>query len=79
MLYQKDLFGTCVFVERSLSSGSVVRLRLEPVGEAEVRVLEYHRQAAGQTRFKRISHEEGKVQSYADLNLSLAFEVVFGL
>ena len=79
MLYQKNLFDNCVFVERALSSGSVVRLRLEPVGEAEVRVLEYHRQAAGQTRFKRISHEEGKVQSYASLNLSLAFEIVFGL
>ena len=52
---------------------------LEPVGAGEVRILEYHRKAAKQERFKRLPQEEGKVRMYASLNLSLRFEALFNI
>lgn len=77
MVYQGHLFDKAVMVERTLSTGTVLRLKLEPLGEGKVRVLEYHRKGFLHERFKRQKDEEGKVFVFADLGLSQSYHALF--
>lgn len=76
--YQGHLFDKSMMVERTLSTGSIVRLKLEPLGEAKVRVLEYYRKGFLHDRFKRCKEEEGKVFAFADLRLEQSYQSLFG-
>ena len=44
-VFQNDLFSSARMVERTLETGTVLRLKLEPLPGERVRVLEYHRKA----------------------------------
>ncbi len=47
-VFQDHLFSPARVVERTLASGTVIRLKLEPLPREWVRVLEYHRKALGE-------------------------------
>lgn len=72
-------FDKSTYVERETSTGNVVRLKLEPVGDEQVKVLEYHRKQVGAREFKRVRSEEGVVYPFRSLNLDERFEDLFGL
>jgi hypothetical protein len=74
---QGHLFDKTVLVERTLSTGSVVRLKLEPLANNRVKVLEYYRKGFLSDRFKRHIEEEGKVFPFEDLNLSESYARLF--
>lgn len=74
---QPTLFDASRLVERRLVSGVTVRLRLEPLPGAKVRVLEYHRRGHDEARWQRRSEEEGRTCAYSALGIDLAFEEVF--
>ena len=76
---QVHLFDRSVVVERVTSLGTTVRLKLEPVGENKVKILEYHRKHKGKEGFKRVKAEEGVVLPFAQLNLSESYEDLFPL
>lgn len=76
---QPDLFSGTQVLERTLpSSGTVVRLRLRPVGGHHVRVEEAARRPLGRTRFEPWPDEEGRVVAFARLGFGVAYEAVFG-
>ncbi len=77
MIYQGHLFDKSVMVERTLSTGTVLRLKLEPLGEGKVRVLEYHRKGFLSDRFKRLPQEEGKIFALLDLGLNQSYQALF--
>ena len=56
-----------------------MRLKLEPVGDERVKVLEYHRKQVGSRDFRRVRNEEGLVYPFASLGLAERFEDLFGL
>ena len=74
----RHLFDQSTFVERETSTGNVVRLKLEPVGSEQVRILEYHRKQVGAREFKRVKGEEGAVYPFASLGLAESFDELFG-
>ncbi|MCA9836368.1 MAG: hypothetical protein KC422_05615 [Trueperaceae bacterium] len=78
MVFQGHLFDKNVMVERTLSTGTVVRLKLEPLGDGRVKVLEYYRKGHLHDRFKRHSDEEGKVFQFAELGLLQTYDHLFG-
>ncbi len=75
--FQDNLFSSARMVERTLPSGTVLTLLLEPLPERRVRVLEYHRRAPGE-RWQRLREEEGRTLRYEQLKLNHAFTEVFG-
>ncbi len=77
LIQQGHLFDKSILVERTLSTGSIVRLKLEPLEGQKVKVLEYYRKGFLSDRFKRHSEEEGKVFAFADLNLAQSYEALF--
>ena len=79
MQEQRHLFEKTTFVERSTALGTSIRLKLEPLAEQQVKILEYYRKAKGGSQFKRIKSEEGKVIAYAKLGFKEGFEELFGL
>ena len=76
---QVHLFDRSVVVERVTSLGSTVKLKLEPIEEHKVKILEYHRKTKGKESFKRVKAEEGVVLPFAQLNLSESYEDLFPL
>ncbi len=77
LIQQGHLFDKSIMVERTLSTGSIVRLKLEPLEGQKVKVLEYYRKGFLSDRFKRHSEEEGKVFAFGDLKLPQSFEALF--
>lgn len=75
---QPSLFDASRLVERRLRSGVTVRLRLEPLAGAHVRVLEYRRRSRDDARWQRRPEEEGRTCAFTALGLNLAFAEVFG-
>jgi len=75
---QPGLFDASRLVERRLASGVTVRVRLEPLSDDRVRVLEYRRRARDEGRWQRRPGEEGRTCPYGALGLGLPFEDVFG-
>ena len=75
-VFQDDLFSSARVVERTLSHGTVLRLKLEPLPGERVRVLEYHRKAPGE-RWGRVLEEEGRTLRYDQLRLSPSFADLF--
>ena len=65
-------------VERTLPSGTVLRLLLEPLPGERVRVLEYHRRVPNE-RWQRLHEEEGRTLRYEQLKLSCVFAEVFSM
>lgn len=74
---QPSLFDRSRLVERRLSSGAIVRLRLEPLPAGRVKVVEYRRRGHEDARWQRRPGEEGRVCPFAALGLDLPFEDVF--
>ncbi len=64
-------------MERRLASGATVRVRLEPLTNRRVRILEYHRRSHDERRWERRAAEEGRVVPFAVLGLGLPFEAIF--
>jgi hypothetical protein len=75
-VFQDDLFSSARLVERTLSNGTVLRLKLEPLPGERVKVLEYHRKAPGE-RWQRLSEEEGRTLPYDQLKLPRSFADLF--
>ncbi|MEJ2667179.1 MAG: hypothetical protein P8Z81_08805 [Deinococcales bacterium] len=69
--------GGSRLVERRLSSGVTVQLRLEPLPGERVRVTEYRRRAKDAARWKRRREEEGRTCAFEALALELPFEALF--
>ena len=76
---QPRLFDKSVMVEKVTSLGSTVRLKLEPLGEHKVKIVEYHRKHKGKEVFKRVKSEEGGVVPFAQLGLAGSYEALFPL
>ena len=74
-VFQDPLFSPERTVQRTLASGTVLRLVLEPL--SGVRVLEYHRRAPGGV-WGQLREEEGRVLSYAKPKLTQTFAEVLG-
>lgn len=67
-----------VTVERTLeSTGSTIRVVLEPLPERQVLIVEYRRRRKPEGRFERVRGEEGKSVPYDLLNLEQDFEALF--
>ena len=77
IVQQGHLFNKTVLVERELSTGSVLRLKLEPLEGKKVRVVEYYRKGFLSEKFKRNHGEEGKVFAFEDLRLNESFSALF--
>lgn len=77
IVQQGNLFDKSILVERTLSTGSILRLKLEPLENRQVKVLEYYRKGFLSDKFKRHKDEEGKVFGFAELNLNESFEALF--
>ena len=74
---QPSLFDPSRTVERRLPSGSIVRLRLEPLADEHVKVLEYLRRTHDGARWERRADEEGRSYPLASLGLGLTFGTLF--
>ncbi len=74
---QPSLFDASRTVERELPTGVTVRLRLEPLADQRVRVIEYRRKVRAGARWERRAGEEGRVYALASLGLELPFEAIF--
>lgn len=75
VVFQDGLFDPSRTVERTLESGNLVRLRLEPVGDARVRILEYYRKAG--SGWHRCPEEEGRLVLYSQLKLRQGYGELF--
>lgn len=68
-----------VTFERQTSLGTVIRGSVEPVGDDEVRILEYYRKPRHSSQFRRFKREEGVVVPFAQLGVDKSFEDFFNL
>ncbi|MDA0699611.1 MAG: hypothetical protein O3A02_00160 [bacterium] len=76
---QPDLFSGTQVLERTLSgSGTVVRLRLRPLGAGRVRIEEAARRGAQQSVFEAWPTEAGRVVAFERLGFGVAYAEVFG-
>jgi hypothetical protein len=76
---QPDLFSGTQTLERTLpASGTVVRLRLRPLGGGRVRVEEAVRRHVGQARFEPWPDEEGRVVAFERLGFADRYDAIFG-
>jgi len=75
-VFQDDLFSNTRVVQRTLQNGTVLRLKLEPLPGARVRVLEYYRRRVGE-RWQRVKEEEGRELAYGQLKLRESFVDLF--
>ena len=76
---QPDLFSGTQTLERTLpASGTVVRMRLRPLGDGRVRVEEAVRRLAGHARFEPWPDEEGRVVAFERLGFAARYDAVFG-
>lgn len=74
---QLGLFDPTRTVERRLDSGVTVRVRLEPLPDQRVRVVEYLRRAKDAGAWQRRHAEEGRVYHCDALGFDLAFHDIF--
>lgn len=75
---QGDLFSGTQVVQRTLAhSGSRVRLRLAPLGDGRVRVVEAYRRVPGARGFEPWPEEAGRETDFARLHLGLTYEELF--
>lgn len=74
---QPSLFDPSRTVERRLTSGATVRVRLEPLPDERVKVLEYLRRTRDSARWERRTLEEGRTYRFASLGLGLPFHDIF--
>lgn len=76
------MFDKSVVTERTLSTGSIIRVKIEPVktttGQRQVRILEYYRKALHKDKFKRDRQQEGQIVRFEDLHLPESYEQLFG-
>lgn len=76
---QPDLFSGTQVLQRTLpASGTVVRLRLRPLGDGRVRVEEAVRRVAGAVHFEPWPGETGREVAFDRLGFSIAYRDVFG-
>lgn len=67
-----------VLVERTVeTTGSTIRLLLEPLPNGQVLIVEYRRRRSDGGRFERQKGEEGKVVAFELLNLEEEFDELF--
>jgi hypothetical protein len=72
------LYDPTAEVERIIEgTGTVLRLRLFPLGKGRVRIEEYYRKRSHETRFSRISTEEGLKLAFTQLRLDKPYDEVF--
>lgn len=64
-------------MQRLLSNGTLIRVRLTPVAAGQVRITEYQRRDR-RGRWQRRSEEEGRTVSFASLGLQTGFDELFG-
>lgn len=74
---QQSLFDPSRTVERRLPSGATVRIRLEPLADGHVKVLEYLRRTHDGARWERRADEEGRTYPLDSLGLGLPFGMLF--
>lgn len=72
--HQDGLLDRSRVLERELSSGARVRVKLEPTAPGRVRILEYHRKRAGGEQWQRQQDEEGHEHAFEQLRLPTTFE-----
>lgn len=75
--FQDNLFNPQRVVERTLESGTVLHLTLEPLPGERVRVIKYRRKMKGE-RWVTVRGEQGRTIAWQQLGLSVSFESVFG-
>ncbi len=75
-VFQDTLFDATRVVQRLLKNGSSIRMKLEPLGEGRVKILEYSRKAQGGV-WHRCPDEEGRVLPYEQLRLQQRYESLF--
>jgi hypothetical protein len=75
-VYQDSLFDPARTVERTLSNGTCVRVKLEPLGQGRVKILVYQRRPLG-GMWQRCQEEEGRVLEYRQLKLQASYEEIF--
>lgn len=66
-----------VTVERVLSTGTTLKLRLEPVANEKVRILEFWRKPRRSVSFRRVKDEEGRVVAFDQLKLAQSYAQLF--
>ena len=76
---QPDLFSGTQVVQRTLPrTGTRVRLRLAPLGDGRVRVVEAVRRPAGAVRYEAWPEEEGRETELERLRLGIGYAELFG-
>jgi hypothetical protein len=76
---QPDLFsGTQVLERRLNGSGTLVRLRLLPLGNGVVRILEAARCSGDRGTFVTWPAEAGREVAFARLGFDVTYDEVFG-
>ena len=75
--FQDNLFNPQRVVERTLESGTILQLTLEPLAGERVRVITYRKKSKGK-RWVTVKEESGRTVAWRQLGLSLGFESVFG-
>ena len=78
-IQERCLFEKTVFIEKVTSLGTVLRLKLEPLDNEQVKLLEDWRKPKRSAKFKRVHNEEGKVLAFEALKLRQGFQEVFEL
>jgi hypothetical protein len=64
-------------IERTLSTGTTLKLKLEALKDERVRILEYWRKSRRGVSFRRVKDEEGKVIAFNQLNLPQSYADLF--
>jgi hypothetical protein len=76
---QGELFAEHPVVLRRLpGSGTIFRLRLEPLGHGMVRIVEAARRRRGTEPFEDVPGERGRVMRFEQLGLDTDYETLFG-
>jgi hypothetical protein len=76
---QIHLFDKSAVVERVTSMGSSIRMKLEPLSDGKVKVLEYYRKTKDSAQFKRVKSEEGQIVAFEKLGLKQSFTAIFDI
>lgn len=75
---QDDLFGQARWLERTTTSGSQVRIQVEPAEPGRVRIVRFERRRPGERSFRRRPREEGRIVPLTDLAPGQTWEALFG-
>lgn len=77
VVFQDALFSPFRVVQRTLESGTILELTLEPLPGEHVRVVKYRRKRAGE-RWVMGKREAGRTYAWQQFGLEGSFEGVFG-